>query len=67
MVFVVIEIQSNDETASVLTTSYSDRNQAESKYHAVLQAAAVSEVKTHSAVLMTDSGRTLKNETYSHE
>lgn len=66
MVFIVIEIQSDGETAATLINSFADRNEAESKFHAVLQAAAVSKVKIHSAVLMTDTGKTLKSEVYAH-
>ena len=66
MVFLVIEIQSDGEKAATLINSYTDRNQAESKFHAILQAAAVSSVKIHSAILMTDTGKTLKSEAYSH-
>ena len=64
--FVVIEIQASDEVAT-LVNSYEDRNAAESKYHTVLGAAAVSNVPIHSAVLMTDTGKTLKAEHYEHK
>lgn len=67
MLFIVIEVQSDGTTASTLVNSYADRNQAESKFHQILTAAAVSSVPIHSAVLMTDRGKTLKTETYTHE
>ena len=67
MVFLVIEIQSDGETAATLVNSYTDKNLAESKYHQILAAAAVSTVKIHSAVLMTERGGTIKSETYSHD
>lgn len=67
MVFVVMEIQSDNQTATTLINSYTNRNEAESKFHQILGAAAVSSVPTHTAVLLTDTGRELKNETYSHE
>lgn len=67
MVFIVMEIQSNDKVAATLINSYTDRNVAESKFHQILTSAAVSTVLVHSAVLMTDNGRVLKNETYRHD
>lgn len=67
MVFIVIEVQSTGESAAVLQNSYTNRNEAESKFHEVLKYAAISTVPMHSAVLMTDSGKTLKAERYEHE
>ena len=67
MLFIVIEVQSDGTTASTIVNSYTDRNQAESKFHQILTAAALSNVPIHSAVLMTDRGKTLKTETYTHE
>ena len=63
--FVVIEIQASDKVAT-LVNAYEDRNQAESKFHTILGAAATSKVPIHSAVLMTDTGKTLKAEHYEH-
>ena len=64
--YIVIEIQTSN-TVATLVSSYEDRNQAESKYHQILTAAALSSVPKHSAVLMNDVGQTIKNETYIHE
>lgn len=64
--FIVIEIQTNDKV-STLVTSYPDKDQAESKYHAILAAAATSKVKKHSAVLLTEDGYYVKSECYTHE
>lgn len=64
--YIVIEIQTSN-TVATLVNSYEDRNQAESKYHQILTAAALSSVPKHSAVLMNDEGRTIKSETYIHE
>ena len=64
--YIVIEIQTST-TVATLVNSYEDRNQAESKYHQILTAAALSSVPKHSAVLMNDVGQTIKNETYIHE
>ena len=64
--YIVIEIQTSN-TVATLVNSYEDRHQAESKYHQILTAAALSSVPKHSAVLMNDSGQTIKSETYIHE
>ena len=63
--FIVLEIQSSD-TVATLVNAYADRNEAEAKYHNILGAGAVSQVPIHSAVLMTDTGITLKAEHYEH-
>jgi hypothetical protein len=63
---IIIEIQAGD-TVATLVNSYTDRAQAESKYHQVLQAAAVSSVPIHSAVMLTNEGYYVKSESYNHE
>lgn len=63
--FIVLEIQKGDQVAT-LVSSHEDRNSAESKYHTVLSAAAISAVPVHSAILMTDEGTPIKYESYEH-
>lgn len=63
--YIVLEIQVWDSVATIIN-SYNSRNEAESRYHQVLAAAAISEVPKHSAVLMDEIGQTIKNETYTH-
>lgn len=64
--YIVLEIQTSTSVATIVD-SYSDRNQAESKYHQILSAAALSSVPKHSAVLMDDVGETIKMDSYIHE
>lgn len=64
--YIVLEIQVWDSVGTIIN-SYNDRNEAESRYHQILAAAAISEVPKHSAVLMDEMGETIKNETYIHE
>lgn len=64
--YIVLEIQTST-TVATLVNSYEDRNQAESKYHQILSAAALSSVPKHSAVLMDDVGETIKMDSYIHE
>lgn len=67
MIYIVVEIQSNGETAAVIQNSYSDRSEAENKYHTVLAYAATSDVPTHSAVMLSDEGYFVKSEKYIHK
>lgn len=42
------------------------RLKAESKYHEVLAAAAISQLPQHSATLLTEDGRCIMNQCYRH-
>ena len=64
--YIVIEIQTAASTATIVT-QHSTKQDAESKFHLILAAAAISNVPTHSAVLMTDEGVWLRSEVYHHE
>lgn len=66
--WLVIEIQtSSDGTVATITTQHATRNEAESKYHTVLAAAAISEIPAHAAVLMYHLGNVLAAQHYTHE
>lgn len=68
MTFIVIELQTNnDGTVSNLVYAYTDRGQAEQKYHLILSSAAVSALPAHAAVLLTGDGRTIASQCYRHE
>ncbi len=64
--FIVSELQTA-ETTAVLNFVFTDRLQAEQKYHEVLAYAAVSPMPVHSAVMMTEEGVLIKRESYHHE
>lgn len=64
--FIVIEFQVTDKIATIVN-DYSDRLQAESKYHQILTAAAISDVPKHGAVLLNDEGQMINHECYIHE
>ena len=67
MNYIVIEIQTNnDGTVGNLVSAYTDRNQAEQKYHMILASAAVSALPTHAAVLLTNDGIPLTHACYHH-
>jgi hypothetical protein len=68
MKYLVIEIQTNtDGKIGILTFSYDDRNEAESKYHAVLAAAAISALPMHTCDLIQADGILLARQSYVHE
>ena len=60
-----MEIQKGTEVSTIVNT-YESRADAENKYHTVLAYAAVSDVPVHSAVMLTDKGERIKNETFEH-
>lgn len=71
--YYIIEIQqyANGEYGHIVHFAYDEdeskaRLKAESKYHEVLAAAAVSELQSHAATLLTADGRTIMNQCYKH-
>ncbi len=65
--YIVIEMQTNNDGAvSTLVWAYDTRNQAESKFHSVLSAAAISELPIHAASLLQSDGRLLDCRSYEH-
>ena len=65
--YIILETQTNPNgTVGTLINSYEDRNAAESKYHQILAAAAISQIPRHCAFMLTDEGYTIKSEFYTH-
>ena len=68
MKFIVVEIQTaQDGTVATLINSYDSRREAESRYHTILAAAAISTLPIHAAMLMTEHGKPIKYEAYDNE
>lgn len=65
--FAVIEIQKDGATATPITTLFTDKDQAYSKYHQVLAAAAISQVPEHSAILVSEEGSYMMHDKFIHE
>lgn len=66
-VYIVIELQIDKEgNVSSIVNSYTNINEAESKYHTVLAYAAISNVYRHSASILDDRGVTIKSESFRH-
>jgi len=71
--YYIFEIQqyTNGEFGHIVHFAYDEdatkaRLKAESKYHEVLAAAAVSELPQHSATLLTSDGRAIMDQCYRH-
>lgn len=65
--FVVIELQKNEEgIVSNIVTSHETQAEAESKYHYVLAAAAVSKIPVHSAIIISEEGFPIMHQCYKH-
>ena len=66
--YIVIELQTTGDSVAIVTpVTYSDPKEAESKYHAVLSAAAVSSVEKHACVILTEEGFLVDSKCYVHE
>ena len=66
MKYIVLEMQTSNGTTATLVNSYSDLNQAKSKYHLVLSAAAISNVECHAAAILNQTGYELVSEFFEH-
>ena len=66
MNYLVVEMQTANGQTAALNYSYDNKLDAESKYHAVLSAAAISQVPIHAAVLLTEEGNRIAGQYYSH-
>ena len=68
MKYLVIEIQTNsDGTVGNIVTAKDSRLEAESTYHGILAAAAISALPQHAAVMLTSEGTYLASQCYEHE
>lgn len=66
--YFILELQKPKEgNAAYLMHTAETAQQAESVYHQVLAAAAISKVYCHSAMIITDESQTLTGQSYRHE
>lgn len=66
--YIVIEIQTNaDGTVGNLVTAHDTRNAAESAFHSVLAAAAISNLPMHAAALLASDGSLIDSRCYEHD
>lgn len=64
--YIILEIQIINANVATLVHTALTYNDAMSKYHSVLAAAAISPTESHSAVLLTVTGNVLATETFDH-
>ena len=64
-IYYVLELQT-DVTGACIPWSFGSLREAESKFYAILSAAALSTVRRHGAVLLTEEGFVLKQEVFTH-
>lgn len=65
--YIVIELQTNtDGAVGNLVYQYASRDEAESKFHSILAAAAISALPVHAAVMLTNAGTMVRSEYYRH-
>lgn len=66
--YIVIELQTAaDGTVANIVTAYDTQLQAESAYHSILSAAAVSNIPAHAAVMIDSMGYYIDAHCYEHE
>lgn len=67
MKYVLIELQTNPNGAvGNLVTAYDALQQAESAWHSVLAAAAISALPAHAAILVNSDGEVVESRCYHH-
>ena len=62
--FYVIEIQTSNNSGAIIPFTFTNRADAEAKYHSLLAVCAKSEVIKHGAMLFNDDGFIIKSEMY---
>ncbi len=67
MNYLVLELQTVNDTTSHIAWSFTDLNQAESKYYAVLSSAAISKIPVHAAALLNQEGHLIRSWYFIHE
>lgn len=65
--YIVLELQLNaDGALGNFVWPYNTQAEAESKYHTVLAAAALSTLPVHAAVILTSDGKLINSQCYRH-
>ena len=62
----IIELQTNGDSTAHLYFTAASRDEAMSKYHSVLAAAAISSVDYHACVVLNEEGVTIARDAYIH-
>ena len=67
MKYYIVEIQNNNGTFAHIVHTADTRMEAESRYHQVLAAAAISSLTSHAAILFSHEGAPIMYQCYRHE
>ena len=62
--YIVVELQNNNGQVANIVTAFSTQQQAEQKFHEILMYASVTELTSHSAVILNDRGELIRSESY---
>ena len=60
--YIILEIQTNGNVPATLVHTAATYNEAQSVYHTVLAAAAISSIECHACTLLDIHGNTIANE-----
>ena len=64
---IIQEIQTNGTTTALApAVTFTDKNQADSRYHTILAAAAISSVEVHTVLMYDEHGNVIKRDFYEH-
>lgn len=64
---IIQEIQTNGtQTALTPAITKTDRNEAESRFHSILAAAAISKVEVHTVIMYDEHGNLIDRKYYEH-
>lgn len=67
MKYIVIELQKTaDGYVSNLVTSHDTLAEAESKYYSILASATMSNIPSHSAIIVSEEGFPVRHQCYKH-
>lgn len=67
MTYIILETQTTAGTTAIVPpVAFTDRQQAESRFHSVLASAAISSIEEHSCLLLTSDGKLVRSECYRH-
>lgn len=66
--YIVLEIQTfaDGSVTTLPPTIKATRDEAESVYHSILSFAALSDLPMHAAILMTNEGKEIMHQAYTH-
>ncbi len=64
--FIVIELQKTGDTVANIVQTYTNQNEADSRFYAIMSAAAISTVPVHSCMVIDEECRIYQTGTYKH-